>query len=141
LPGQESPIDVLKSGYAAFNRRDADALRALMADDFHWNEAEGVPGRKVCRSAEEFLAYMSGFDRLWDEFTFEPISFDATSTVTVTVTVSGRGIGRAGGEPAEIVIHHVWRLDGSRVSRMDAFLDPRDAADAAASPPGHGADR
>jgi uncharacterized protein len=132
---EPSTLGTLKAGYAAFNDRDADRLRELMVDDFSWNEAEEVPGRKACVSAEEFLAYMMGFEQLWDEFMFEPIGLEQISDETVLAQVVGRGRGKAGGDPVELEISHVWRFREGKVARMDAFLDPADAADAARQPP------
>lgn len=123
--------EVLALGYDAFNRRDTDRLRELMVEDFRWNEAEEVPGRKVCRSADEFAAYIEGFERLWDEFSFELRELAPGAGGTILATVRARGKGRASAHAFELTIHHVWRFRQGRVARMDAFLDPRHAADAA----------
>ncbi len=125
----------LSVGYAAFNLRDAEQLRELMVGDFIWNEAEGVPGRKQCESADEFTEYMMGFDLLWEEFSFEPVLLKPAGDDTVVAHVTGHGRGRSGGKPIEIEIHHVWRFREGKVARMDAYLDPRDAAEAAKAPP------
>jgi ketosteroid isomerase-like protein len=122
---------VLAEGYDAFNRRDTARLRELMVADFQWHEAAEVPGRKVCRSADEFAAYMEGFERLWDEFSFELLELAPGARDTLLATVRGRGRGRASPDAFELTIHHVWRFREGRVARMDAFLDPMDAADAA----------
>jgi ketosteroid isomerase-like protein len=135
VPGEPSASSVLTAGYAAFNRRDADALRDLMVDDFRWNESEEVPGRKECKSAEEFAAYMMGFDLLWDEFSFEPVELRNISGDTTVARVLGRGRGKASRDEVVIEISHVWRFRDGKVARMDAFLDPDQALDAAAAPP------
>ncbi len=122
---------LLREGYDAFNRRDAARLRELMVEDFKWNEAAEVPGRKVCRSADEFAAYMEGFDRLWDEFSFELLDLEPGVKEALIAQVRGRGKGKASTHEFELTIHHVWRFREGRVARMDAFLDRRDAMDAA----------
>jgi ketosteroid isomerase-like protein len=122
---------VLAEGYDAFNRRDTARLRELMVADFQWHEAAEVPGRKVCRSADEFAAYIEGFERLWDEFSFELLELAPGAGDTLLATVRGRGRGKASPDAFELTIHHVWRFREGRVARMDAFLDPIDAADAA----------
>lgn len=124
--------EVLAEGYAAFNRRDTARLRELMVPDFHWHEADEVPGRKVCHSADEFAAYVAGFDRLWDEFEFEIEELrPGAGTDTIVARVRGRGRGRASPDPFELEIHHVWRFSDGRVARMDAFLAEQAAAEAA----------
>lgn len=110
-----------------------ETLEAMMVEDFVWNEAEEVPGRKLCESREEFSAYMRGFDRLWEEFAFEPLSYEQPEPDRVIAKVRGRGIGRASGAEVELVIHHVWTLRDGKVARMDAFLDEREAREHAAA--------
>ena len=123
--------EVLTQGYDAFNRRETARLRELMVAEFEWHEAEEVPGRKVCRSAEEFAEYIEGFQRLWDEFSFELEGMRRGAGDTILATVRGRGRGKASPDLFELTIHHVWRFREGRVARMDAFLDAHEAADAA----------
>ena len=129
----EGVEDFLSGGYRAFNRGDIDTLEAMMVEDFVWNEADEVPGRKLCESREEFSAYMRGFDRLWEEFAFEPLGYEQIGPEQVIATVRGRGIGRASGAEVELVIHHVWTVRDGKVIRMDAFLDGREAHEHALS--------
>jgi ketosteroid isomerase-like protein len=130
-PENMSAAELLKSGYDAFNRRDADQLRELLVEDFVWHEADEVPGRKVCNSADEFAAYMNGFERLWDEFSFELLDLEPGSGSTLLARVRGRGRGKASGDEFELTIHHVWRFREGRVARMDAYLDEGPAREAA----------
>lgn len=127
-----TPAEILAQGYDAFNRRDTGLLRELLTEDFSWNEAEGVPGRRDCSSAEEFISYCLGFDLLWESFAFEPLAMTPAPSGAVVASVRGEGRGRASGQAAVLEIHHVWRFRDGRAARMDAFLDPADAADAAA---------
>lgn len=122
---------LLAAGYDAFNRRDSERLRELMVPEFEWHEAEEVPGRKICRSADEFLAYMEGFDRLWEEFSFKLLDLTPGRSGAIVATVRGRGRGKATEDDFELEISHVWRFRDGHVARMDAFLDRRDALDAA----------
>ncbi len=128
-PESMAPVELLTAGYDAFNRRDSARLLELMVDDFQWNEAVEVPGLKGCHSASEFAAYVEGFDRLWDSFTFEPLEMRPADSGAVVVKVKGKGRGKASGEGFELVIHHVWRFRQGHVARMDAFLDFRQAAE------------
>jgi ketosteroid isomerase-like protein len=133
-PGDSEALpqeEVLVQGYDAFNRRDIARLRELMVADFEWHEAEEVPGRKVCRSADEFAEYIEGFQRLWDEFSFELEQMRRGADNTILATVRGRGHGKASPDAFELTIHPVWRFREGRVARMDAFLHDREAADAA----------
>jgi ketosteroid isomerase-like protein len=128
-----TPEEILRRGYEAFNRGDAEVLYAMMEPDFVWHEAPEVPGPKEAIGREEFAGYLRGFDRLWDEFSFELVEVvePEREDEPVLARVRGRGRGRGGGAEVELEIFHVWKLHGDCVARMDAFLDERAARDAA----------
>ena len=92
----EAAIAGARAGYGEFNSRDHEALLARMAPDFEWHEAPEIPGRKSCHNRDEFARYMRGFERLWDEFAFEPQDLTAAEdddgeVVYARVLLRGRG--------------------------------------------------
>lgn len=138
------PIAATRAGYAEFNAGDVDALSARLVSDFQWHEAAEIPGPKSCEDREEFIRFMRGFDRLWEEFSFEPLEMiPAASSASppgasgsaqdelVYVKVRARGVGKASAEPVDFLIHHVWRLRDGLFARMDAYLEEYEARDAA----------
>jgi ketosteroid isomerase-like protein len=133
-------IEKTRVGYGEFNARDFDALFARLTPDFVWNEAAEIPGPKSSVSRDEFVRFMRGFDRLWDEFAFDPVELseggiDAGGDEIVYAKVRARGRGRASEERVEFDIHHVWRLRGGQFARMDAYLDEGEALEAAGLAP------
>jgi ketosteroid isomerase-like protein len=133
-------IEKTRVGYGEFNARDFDALFARLTPDFIWNEAAEIPGPKSSVTRDEFVRFMRGFDRLWDEFVFDPVELseggtDLAGEEIVYAKVRARGRGRASEELVEFDIHHVWRLRGGRFARMDAYLDEGEALDAAGLTP------
>jgi len=129
-------VEKTRVGYGEFNARDFDALFARLTPDFVWNEAAEIPGPKSSASRDEFVRFMRGFDRLWDEFEFEAVELtegavDSSGDDIVYAKVRAHGRGRASDEVVEFEIHHVWRLRDGLFARMDAYLDEGEALDAA----------
>jgi ketosteroid isomerase-like protein len=129
-------IETTRAGYAEFNARDFDALVARLTPDFVWNEASEIPGPKSSVTRDEFVRFMRGFDRLWNEFRFEPLTLsegrpDGDGDAVVYVKVRAHGRGKASEEEVEFDIHHVWRLRDGLFARMDAYLDEGEALEAA----------
>ena len=123
-------IEWTRGGYDAFNAGDVDTLVGMLTADFEWHEAAEIPGPKSAPSREEFVRFMRGFDRLWDEFRFVPLELvEGDGVIYAKVRTEGRG--KASEERVEFVIHHVWRLRGGRFDRMDAYLDEDEARAAA----------
>jgi ketosteroid isomerase-like protein len=133
-------IETTQVGYSEFNARDFDALFARLTPDFVWNEASEIPGPKSSVSRDEFVRFMRGFDRLWDEFGFDPVTLsvgklDGDGDEIVYAKVRAHGRGKASSERVEFEIHHVWRLRDGLFARMDAYLDEADALEAAGLTP------
>ena len=133
-------IETTQVGYGEFNARDFDALFARLTPDFVWNEASEIPGPKSSVSRDEFVRFMRGFDRLWDEFGFDPVTLsvgklDGDGDEIVYAKVRAHGRGKTSSEQVEFEIHHVWRLRDGLFARMDAYLDEADALEAAGLTP------
>ena len=132
------PADVseyTRAGYAAFNAGDVDTLVTMLDPRFEWHEAAEIPGVKSASSRDEFVHFMRGFDRLWNEFEFEPLELLPNGTDLVYVRAQAHGRGRASAEVVEFEIHHVWRLERGLFVRMDAYLEADEARAAAGLEP------
>jgi len=128
------PVDLserTRAGYAAFNAGDTETLEAMLDPRFEWHEAAEIPGVKSATSREEFVRFMRGFDRLWDEFGFEPLELRPNGDELVYVRARARGRGKASAEQVEFEIHHVWRVEDGLFVRMDAYLEADEARAAA----------
>lgn len=123
-------IERTKSGYAAFNAGDVDALVAMLTPDFEWHEAAEIPGPKAAANRDEFVRFMRGFDRLWEEFRFEPLEIVENGDL-IYAHMRATGRGRASEERIDFVIHHVWQVRDGLFARMNAYLE-QDEAKAAA---------
>ena len=124
-------IEKTRIGYGEFNARDFDALFARLTPDFVWNEDDEIPGPKSSVTRDEFVRFMRGFDRLWDEFAFDALELtegkaDGDDDI-VYARVRARGRGKASEEEVDFEIHHVWRLRDGLFARMDAYLDEGEA--------------
>ena len=89
----EENVELVRRGYAAFNRGDVDAVVADFARDFEYVAMGMIPGiTGVYRGTEGYKRFMR---TVWDEFDDarnEVHEFvDAGDQVLVTQTVHGRG--------------------------------------------------
>src|SRR5829696_8174763 len=105
--------------YAAFNRRDVDALLTAMADDVHWpNGWEGgwVNGRSEVR------AY---WERQWQAIdpTVEPVETVERADGTTAVRVHQVVRQKDGTVIADQEVWHGYRFDGDVIAEM-AIEDP-----------------
>ena len=127
----EENVELVRRGYAAFNRGDVDAVVADFARDFEYVAMGMIPGiTGVYRGTEGYKRFMRTF---WDEFDDarnEVHEFvDAGDQVLVTQTVHGRGKqSRAEGSWTFSIL---WTVRDGKVVRGQGFASRDQALDAA----------
>jgi ketosteroid isomerase-like protein len=100
--------------YAAFNRRDLDAVLAALAEDVRWpNGWEGgwLSGR------DEVRRY---WERQWDQIdpTVEPVGVHERPDGTVAVRVHQVVRQKDGSLVADGQVLHVYRFEGDAIAEM-----------------------
>lgn len=114
MSAQSSKHDLLKTLYAAFNRRDIDAAFALMRPDVDW--PNGMEGGRVHGHAE-VRAY---WQRQWGLIDphVDPVRMedDASGNTVVQVHQVIRDL--TGKVLKDVMIEHVYSFEGNQVRRM-----------------------
>lgn len=125
----ERDLELLRAGYAAFQRGDlADAL-ALLAPEFvlevHTGRAD-LPELPVYRGREGFLENWRHITEPFDEVRIELQAVEGTSErIIATILMSGRG--KASQAPFEVHIYHAWTLRDGIALRLDIYSSMEDA--------------
>jgi hypothetical protein len=115
---------LIEQAYYAFNRRDIDAVLALMTEDVSWPKAsEG--GRAVGK--EEIRAYWT---RQWGEFDphVEPLAITEGDGGKVRVKVHQLVKGLQGDVLSDSEVLHVFTMKSGLIAAMDVG-DRADSAD------------
>jgi ketosteroid isomerase-like protein len=123
-------VEIVRSGYEAWNRGDLDHIGGLTDDSFEWREASEVPGAGTGRGRAEFDRYLRSFEHFWHEFRFEPIEIrDAGDRVLAVVIERGRSA--HGDLEVSQRFMHVWTLRRGKAVRLEGFYQEADALKAA----------
>jgi uncharacterized protein len=109
--GGAADVEIVKSMYEAFARRDLDAIVALIAPD-----AELLPGPTAAvvgldepyRGADGLQRYFADVAKAWDTLSAHPDDFRASATGSVVVF--GRLVSTAGDEEVTRNVVWTWRL-------------------------------
>jgi ketosteroid isomerase-like protein len=129
LPGA-TPIELVRSLYAAINRRDYEAGFALLSPEFEWLEPDhgllGGPHRGLVEVRRALEAQLEVFD----QFTIEPEGFHQHGD-QVAVPVRQRARGAVSGAEVEIRIGHLWTVEEGKAIRLEVFPARDDARKAA----------
>jgi hypothetical protein len=121
----ESPEQLLRRAYEAFNTRDIEAALALMHRHVDWpNGMEG--GRELGRDAVR--AYWTRQFSMIDSHV-EPVAFAEDAEGRIVVDVHQVVRGPAGELLSDGRVNHVYTLREGLIERMD-IIEPEQGADA-----------
>ncbi len=116
-------IDLARTLYEAFARRDGAALAALLSPSFEGWVSEGMPGGggRVAGPAA-MLALWAGVARAFD---VGPRADELVPLEGGGVLALGRYVGRARatGAPVDAAFAHVLRFEGGRVASLRQVTD------------------
>jgi ketosteroid isomerase-like protein len=118
--GVSEEIEIVKAIYAAFARRDADAMTVLVSDDceLHLEGTARLAGRSgPYRGHAGLREYFADVATQWEELVLHADDFRA---VPGSVIVLGHITGRRGGEAVQRSSVWTWRVQGGRATSVKA---------------------
>jgi uncharacterized protein len=120
-----SPIDTIKSGYAAFGRNDPSVLFGAMDPSISWNEAEGSPMAKGNPFVGPQKVGEGVFGTLLaaiDNFTAVPATYIDGGDHVVVVGRYG-GAMKAGGARLDAAFCHVYQFRNGKIVTFQQYTD------------------
>ena len=128
--------EVIEALYAAFAAGDIPAVTALMADDIHWNEAEG---NKLSDHSPYIgpQAVVEGvFQRLAEDFETFEVEIDTIISEGDLVVTAGRyrGTGRDNGVTITPRIASFWTVKNGKIAAFQQHVDTLILAKAVGGP-------
>jgi ketosteroid isomerase-like protein len=134
------PVDVLRDHFAATNERDFERAMSYYADDVVLVVEEGFlnTGTFEGKAAvgEWFGDWFRAFGR---DYRFEITEARDLGGGLVFLTVSYGGTGRASGAEVHDARAYLYRVRGDKITRVQLFLTPEEALEAASLPEWSGA--
>jgi ketosteroid isomerase-like protein len=122
--------EVIREGYAHFNRGDLDWVVAHLDPEITWEDAEDVPDTRIYEGIGQVRHFLESFARHWEEIRFEPQEvLETDDVVLANCRLIGRG--RASGAEVDAEVIHVWNMRRHKVLRVRTFFDRGEAAAAA----------
>jgi ketosteroid isomerase-like protein len=113
-------VEVVKAIYAAFARRDEEALVSLADPAVTIYDRHEHPEASVYEGKEGFLRFTRTDRAAFDEVSYEPQEFiERGPYVIVRITQRGRGKGSAVGIEESIV--NVWKLHDGRCVELRIY--------------------
>jgi ketosteroid isomerase-like protein len=131
-------VDIVREAFVAFERRDADALVLLCADNvvFEPVTARLASAGEPYRGHDGMRRYVEDVARVWQELRPEPTAFyeEPEGVVVATGRVYAWGVGRVIDSPAG----WLWRVRDGKIVYGRVFETARGALEAAGIRPRSG---
>jgi ketosteroid isomerase-like protein len=123
-PATEAETRLIRSSYAAFNRRDLDTLLELYHPECSWDlsRVTGWPDRGVYRGHEGLRAMFEDWFEAWEEFAAE-VSEVQRAGRRYFIRASFRVRGRESGVPMEFEWAQIGEAREGRISTVVNYSD------------------
>jgi ketosteroid isomerase-like protein len=126
----QADIDMLRSGYEAFNRRDIESLLTFFDPDATWIPSSSAWGAgRAYHGHEGVVRLFEDLERDWQEFESIPQEFKKVGDF-ILVVGDVRAIPRDGGGEIRSPTAWIWEMRGGKALRLQAYTDPRRALEA-----------
>lgn len=123
-------LELVRRAIEAFNERDVDAMRELVAGEFEYDWSRSIgPMRGVYRGEEGFLGFVDDQWTAFDEVTAVPRDLIPVGDhVLAAITIHGRG---RGGVTVSANSFQLFTFEESRLAKLTLFQDREEALAAA----------
>ena len=119
-------VEIVREGYAHFNRGDIGWMCEHMTPDISWADSTEVPGAKTYHGIEEVRPYLESFGRVWEEARFEPEEIRSEGDkVLAVVRFVARGHHSGAGVDARL--SHLFKMRDGKGARVVTYFDHEQA--------------
>ncbi len=128
----EDNVELVHLAVDAVNRHDLATLDAIFSEQGEFHSTFAASEGRVFRGREGLRDYFATLGEVFDDMRIEieEIADAGEDRLVVVVRVTGRGKGS--GASVEQRNGQVWRFADRTIARIDSYLNPTDAFDAAA---------
>jgi uncharacterized protein len=113
--------ELIRAGYAAFNRGDLEAVLDLFAPDIEFLPLPDSPIGTVYRGHEGFRGMIAENSEMFDSYRSEPEEIVEVDDDHVIVTVRSAARGRMSGVEVGGRLAHLWTIVDGKAARCESF--------------------
>ena len=126
----EENVDALKAVYATVATGDLTMLLELCDPNVEITEPPEIPDSSTFHGREGIQEVLAKLQVVFPDMQFAAPEFVPNGD-RVLVSMKWLGTGAGSGASTQVTLFHIWSFEDGRVTRVDAFLDRRQALKAA----------
>ena len=115
-------VQVVRDVYAAFARKDIDAIVAALDEDVAWTTSMLLRSGATYHGHDGVRSLLGALGEVWQEMSAEPEEFiDGGENVVALGRIQGQT--RKAAAPVNVPFAHVWTVRDGYLQRLRAFTD------------------
>ena len=122
-------VEVVRSGFDAFNRGDLDGVLAFIADGCEWRPPSYAVDGISYHGPEGYAAWFGGLKETWSSMRLTP-TFSEAGESHVIAEVRAENTGRESGTPINQRFWIVHSITEGKIARAEAFATESEALEA-----------
>ena len=126
----DEKVEIVRRLYDLLNRRDADGLVELCADDFFMDMSERVFNPDTYRGPQGIRQFLQDVDEAWLSYRWDVQESRVAGDMVVT-KLHCEGKSREGGPSVDWHVAWLWKLEGKTPASVRFYREPRRALEAA----------
>jgi len=116
-----SPLELIQSAYASYDRGDFAAVFALLSPDIEIVQTDLLPWGGTHHGHEGARTFFSLLGQHTEAMPKPEVFVPAGNEVAVYGRL--RGTARASGKPIDLAIVHLWTVENDLITRFAAYID------------------
>jgi ketosteroid isomerase-like protein len=109
---------------------DRESALTYARPDVEWVVAKEHPNPRTLHGRDEIVDYLDEWEEMLEDIRFEVTDYRQTDQRVVALG-KVRGRGRGSGTPVEVPLVLVYAFENGRIARVEEYLDPNEALEAA----------
>ena len=123
-------VERLQAAYRALATGDISTVLEMCSPDIEITEPREIPDSSTFHGHQGVRGVLGKLQEVFPDMEFAPDEFIAHGN-RILVSMQWLGTGASSGVRSQITLFHVWGFEGDLATRVQAFLDRREALEAA----------
>jgi uncharacterized protein len=131
--GEAENIELVRRGFDAYERRDLDAVFALLDPEVEIFTDAALVNAGTYRGYEGFLTWVARWNEAWEEFRMRILEIEAVGPDHVVAVVEQYGVGAGSGIEVTGSVAYMWEVHDGLGTRIHLYTEREQAVEAARS--------
>jgi ketosteroid isomerase-like protein len=123
MTSREANVELVRAGLDAFNRRDHEAVFALLDPEIECHVHPGLMNVGTWHGIDGYQEMMATWGEAWEEIEMTVLGVETPDDRHVIADVQQRAVGAGSGVPVEMTLFFFYEIRDGRALRFHVYPD------------------